>query len=484
MMTVDAALLDRLPELEIIAVHGVGHDGIDRAAVAARSIRIAITPDILTEDVADQAIAHFGWRSIGGSPPTTGRCAWATGRCRSAAGRAGGGGSGFSDWAGSDRRSPPAPRRSAARSPIPRGRKNRCRGASSPIWRRWRRESDVLFLAAPGGAGTRGGGRCGVLERLGPEGVLVNIARGSLVDEDALVAALESHGIAGRGGGRVRRGARRALRAARMNHVVLAPHQGSANARGARGDGGYGGGEPGGAFRREVPRGCWLAGVFSFDFAQPERLLYSVLAQTSVQAERSRSPRPLLRRLPQRQRTSASSVAPRPTPLPPPRRRIGLGRAEAQVEQRRHRIRACPGRCCDPAARSGGQDDAADLVLQLHHDPLGELGTDPVRRARPSPCRRWRSPASGRRVQRRQDGQRHPRAHPLHAGQQRNQSRSSALAKPTSRSNPRTPAISVCSIAAHPPARWRTGCAPTRRPDADAAHSITAWSMPVESKVP
>ncbi|MEJ8631402.1 NAD(P)-dependent oxidoreductase [Sphingomonas sp. I4] len=57
MMTVDAALLDRLPELEIIAVHGVGHDGIDRAAVAARGIRIAITPDILTEDVADQAIA-------------------------------------------------------------------------------------------------------------------------------------------------------------------------------------------------------------------------------------------------------------------------------------------------------------------------------------------------------------------------------------------------------------------------------------------
>lgn len=57
MMTVDRNLLDRLPELEIIAVHGVGHDGIDREAVAARGIRIAITPDVLTEDVADRAIA-------------------------------------------------------------------------------------------------------------------------------------------------------------------------------------------------------------------------------------------------------------------------------------------------------------------------------------------------------------------------------------------------------------------------------------------
>ena len=57
MMTVDAALLDRLPELQIIAVHGVGFDGIDRDATAARGIRIAITPDALTDDVADQAIA-------------------------------------------------------------------------------------------------------------------------------------------------------------------------------------------------------------------------------------------------------------------------------------------------------------------------------------------------------------------------------------------------------------------------------------------
>ena len=55
-MTVDAALLDRLPRLEVVAVHGVGHDGIDKDALAARGVALTITRDVLTEDVADLAI--------------------------------------------------------------------------------------------------------------------------------------------------------------------------------------------------------------------------------------------------------------------------------------------------------------------------------------------------------------------------------------------------------------------------------------------
>ncbi|NWM30047.1 2-hydroxyacid dehydrogenase, partial [Escherichia coli] len=54
---IDAALLDRLPALEIVALHGIGHDGVDLAALRARGVRLTLTPDVLTEDVADLAIA-------------------------------------------------------------------------------------------------------------------------------------------------------------------------------------------------------------------------------------------------------------------------------------------------------------------------------------------------------------------------------------------------------------------------------------------
>ena len=50
-------MLARLPALEIIAIHGVGHDGIDLDAARARGVRVTLTPDVLTDDVADLAIA-------------------------------------------------------------------------------------------------------------------------------------------------------------------------------------------------------------------------------------------------------------------------------------------------------------------------------------------------------------------------------------------------------------------------------------------
>ncbi|CCK16709.1 D-3-phosphoglycerate dehydrogenase [Cronobacter universalis NCTC 9529] len=60
-------------------------------------------------------------------------------------------------------------------------------------------ESDFLMLCAPGGDATRGVVNAAVLEALGPQGILINIARGSVVDEAALIAALESGAIAGAG---------------------------------------------------------------------------------------------------------------------------------------------------------------------------------------------------------------------------------------------------------------------------------------------
>ena len=87
--------------------------------------------------------------------------------------------------------------------------------------------SDVLFLAAAAGSGNEGAVDAAVLTALGPEGVLVNVARGSLVDQAALIEALATGGIAGAGldvfadEPEVPAGLHR-------DTVVLSPHQGSA----------------------------------------------------------------------------------------------------------------------------------------------------------------------------------------------------------------------------------------------------------------
>jgi len=229
-MTVDATLLDRLPELEIIAVHGVGHDGIDRAAAAPRGIRIAITPDILTEDVADQAIAL--WLAVDRRIAANDRALrmgnWTVPLGRRASGRRIG-------IFGLGRIGQAIARRA---EPFGGEILYTARSEKPVAWRfvpdmaTLAAESDVLFLAAPGGDETRRLVDGEVLDRLGAEGVLVNIARGSLVDEDALVAALESHRIAGAGLDVFADEPDVPYALRRMNHVVLAPHQGSATREG------------------------------------------------------------------------------------------------------------------------------------------------------------------------------------------------------------------------------------------------------------
>jgi len=229
-MTVDAALLDRLPELEIIAIHGVGHDGIDHDAVAARGIRIAITADVLTEDVADQAIAL--WLAVDRRIAANDRAMrmgnWTVPLGRRASGRRIG-------IFGLGRIGQAIARRA---EPFGGEILYTARSEKRVAWRfvpdlaMLAAESDVLFLAAPGGEETRGVVDAGVLDRLGADGVLVNVARGSLVEEDALIAALESHRIAGAGLDVFADEPDVPYALRRMNHVVLAPHQGSATREG------------------------------------------------------------------------------------------------------------------------------------------------------------------------------------------------------------------------------------------------------------
>lgn len=197
-----AALLDRLPALEIVACFGVGIDAIDRDACARRDIPITNTPDVLTEDVADMGLAlmlavmrriPFGdrwvregrWKCEGTMPLTT-----------SPRGRTLG-------ILGLGRIGKALARRAEVlgMKVVYHGRRRQADVAWPfyPDLVEMARRSDVLALCCPGGAATRGLVTAEVLEALGPEGFLVNVARGSVVDEPALVKALVEGRIAGAG---------------------------------------------------------------------------------------------------------------------------------------------------------------------------------------------------------------------------------------------------------------------------------------------
>jgi lactate dehydrogenase-like 2-hydroxyacid dehydrogenase len=230
MVKVDTALLERLPALEIVAIHGVGHERLDLDALKARGVRVATTPGVLTQDVADQAIALMlaVQRRIVANDALVRSGGWAAALGRRASGRRIGiFGLGQIGHAIALRAAPFASEiLYAARSekPVP--------WRFVPDIAALAEASDVLILAAPGGAETLGIVDADILDRLGPGGVLVNIARGSLVDQDALITALAEGRIAGAGldvfAGEPQ--VPDALKA--MDRVVLAPHQGSATEEG------------------------------------------------------------------------------------------------------------------------------------------------------------------------------------------------------------------------------------------------------------
>jgi lactate dehydrogenase-like 2-hydroxyacid dehydrogenase len=230
MTKVDAALLDQLPALEIVAIHGVGHDRLDLAALQHRGVRVTTTPGVLTEDVADQAIALMlaVQRRIAANDALVRSGGWAAPLGRRASGRRIGiFGLGQIGHAIALRAAPFAGEllySARAEKPVP--------WRFVPDIAALAEASDVLILAAPGGAETDRIVDADVLERLGAGGVLINIARGSLVDQDALIAALAEGRIAGAGLDVFADEPQvpEALKA--MHQVVLAPHQGSATEEG------------------------------------------------------------------------------------------------------------------------------------------------------------------------------------------------------------------------------------------------------------
>ncbi|MFC5462684.1 2-hydroxyacid dehydrogenase [Massilia niabensis] len=191
---IDGTTLVALPALEIVAVHGVGVDAVPRELVAARGVRVTNTPDVLTEDVADLAVGLL--LACVRRLPMLDRYVrsgqWEArvplAHARSLRGKVAGiVGFGRIGQAVAQRLTPFGLEiRYFQRSEGPEPQ----RRSSSLL--ALARESDMLIVCTPGGAATQRLIDAEVLDTLGPEGTLVNIARGSVVDEAALVAALAS----------------------------------------------------------------------------------------------------------------------------------------------------------------------------------------------------------------------------------------------------------------------------------------------------
>jgi hydroxypyruvate reductase len=226
----DATLMDALPKLEIISNFGVGVDSVDLNAARQRGVIVTNTPDVLNECVADLAmgltVATLRRVSAGDRFVRSG--AWLRGEFPLAQ-KVGGKTMGILGYGRIGKAI--AKRAEAFGMRIAyHGRKPQA-GVAHKYYANlteMARDCDVLMVICPGGAATRHLVNAEVLNALGPEGTLINVARGSVVDEQALVQAL-ADGSLGAAGLDVYASEPRVPEALfGMDQVVLQPHVGSA----------------------------------------------------------------------------------------------------------------------------------------------------------------------------------------------------------------------------------------------------------------
>lgn len=227
----DAALIKALPNLQVISSFGVGLEKIDLAAAASQGVAVGYTPDVLNDCVADTA---FGlvldvMRGFSAAVRFVRSGAWAAGQAYPLARKVSGQRLGL---VGFGRIGQTIARRAAAFDMAVRYHSRRP-VADVPLLHElsllelaaW---CDCLLVIVAGGAGTRHLINAPVLDALGPRGFLVNVSRGSVIDEPALVQALVNKRIAGAGLDVFENEPQVPADLLALDNVVLLPHIASA----------------------------------------------------------------------------------------------------------------------------------------------------------------------------------------------------------------------------------------------------------------
>ncbi len=226
---IQRALMEQLPELKLVACFSVGLDSVDLAAARERGIAVTNTPDVLTDDVADLAIGLMlaAARRIAAADRFVRAGRWLEGGfplTSKASGKRLG-------IVGMGRIGQAIAHRAAAfdmqiawHGPAPKD----VRYPYQPQLIELARSVDFLVAACPGGAATRGLISREVLTTLGPKGIFINIARGSVVDQEAMVELLVSGQLGGAGLDVFVDEPRVPKELFNLDNVVLQPHQASA----------------------------------------------------------------------------------------------------------------------------------------------------------------------------------------------------------------------------------------------------------------
>ena len=228
----DGSFLSKFPKLELVSSFGVGYDHIDAKWAGAHGIVVTNTPDVLTEEVADTAMGlllstvrefpqaerylRAGQWPKAPYPLTKGTLRESTvgivglGRIGKAIAR----------------------RLEASDVTVAYFGRNRQADVSYRYYSNlveMARAVDVLMVVTPGGPETKNLINAAVLEALGPDGVLINVARGSVVDEPALIKALKEKKIRSAGLDVFVDEPQVPKELIEMEHIVLFPHLGSAS---------------------------------------------------------------------------------------------------------------------------------------------------------------------------------------------------------------------------------------------------------------
>jgi len=228
--TVAAALIERLPKLEIIACCGVGYDGIDVAAARRRGIPVTNTPDVLNDCVADLAMGLLidASRGIARGDRHVRAGKWPKGGLPLAA-RVSGKRLGIVGMGRIGRII--ARRASGFDMRIAYHARNRVADVPYAYHAKLvdlATDSDYLVVIVPGGKETLHLVNEEVMRALGQKGILVNVARGSVVDEAAMVKCLREGALGGAALDVFEEEPKVPEALWTMDNVVLVPHIGSA----------------------------------------------------------------------------------------------------------------------------------------------------------------------------------------------------------------------------------------------------------------